>query len=74
LTAPVSPPPQPTTALSTQLRTLLDPATLQEVQRLERTGQPITDPAALEKVAAALRQRAQSLEAAAKGLRAKAKP
>jgi hypothetical protein len=66
--------PQPTGAISTQLRTLLDPATLSEVQRLERTGKPITDPDALEKLAAALRQRAQSLEAQSKSLRAKAKP
>jgi hypothetical protein len=67
-------PPQPTTALSTQLRTLLDPSTLSEVQRLERTGKPITDPEALEKLAAALRQRAQSLDAQSRSLRAKAKP
>jgi len=66
--------PQPTGAISTQLRTLLDPATLSEVQRLERAGKPITDPDALEKLAAALRQRAQSLEAQSKSLRAKAKP
>jgi hypothetical protein len=69
-----APPPQPTGAISTQLRTLLDPATLSEVQRLERAGKPLTDPEALEKLAAALRQRAQSLEAQSKSLRAKAKP
>jgi len=65
---------QPTGAISTQLRTLLDPATLSEVQRLERAGKSITDPEALEKLATALRQRAQSLEAQSKSLRAKAKP
>jgi len=69
-----APPPQPTSALSSQLRTLLDPATLSEVQRLERTGKPITDPEALEKLAAALRQRAHSLDAQSKSLRAKARP
>jgi hypothetical protein len=68
------PTPQPTSALSTQLRTLLDPATLSEVQRLERTGKPIADPDALEKLAAALRLRAQSLDAQARSLRARAKP
>jgi hypothetical protein len=67
-------PPQPTSALSNQLRTLLDPSTLTEVQRLERTGKPITDPVALEKVAAALRQRAQALESQAKSLRVRARP
>lgn len=72
--APTGPPPQPTGALSTQLRTLLDPSTLSEVQRLERTGKPITDPEALEKLSAALRARAQSLDAQAKSLRARAKP
>ena len=69
-----APPPQPTSAISTQLRTLLDPATLSEVQRLERTGKSITNPEALEKMAAALRQRAQALDAQSKSLRAKAKP
>jgi hypothetical protein len=69
-----APVPQPTGALSSQLRTLLDPSTLSEVQRLERTGKPITDPEALEKLAAALRQRAQALDAQAKSLRARARP
>jgi hypothetical protein len=71
---PTGPAPQPTGALSVQLRTLLDPATLSEVQRLERTGKPITDPESLEKLATALRQRAQALDAQAKSLRAKARP
>jgi hypothetical protein len=66
--------PQPTSALSVQLRTLLDPSTLAEVQRLERTGRAITDPEALERLAIALRQRAQSLAAQASDLRARAKP
>jgi hypothetical protein len=68
------PAPQPTSALSTQLRALLDPSTLSEVRRLEQTGKPITDPEALEKLAAALRQRAQALDGQAKDLRAKARP
>jgi hypothetical protein len=68
------PPPQPTSALSTQLRTLLDPATLSEVQRLERSGRPITDPETLDRLAAALRQRAQALDGQAKSLRAQARP
>ena len=68
------PAPQPTSALASQLRTLLDPSTLSEVQRLERTGKPVTDPESLEKLAAALRQRAQALDAQSKSLRAKARP
>jgi hypothetical protein len=71
---PPTVPPQPTSALSTQLRTLLDPLTLAEVQRFERTGKPITDPEALEKLAAALRQRAQALSTQAKALRSQAHP
>lgn len=68
------PSPQPTSALSTQLRALLDPYTLSEVRRLEQTGLSITDPEALERLAVALRQRAQALDAQAKDLRVKARP
>lgn len=65
---PPAPPPQ-TPAVSSQVRTLLDPATLLQVQRLERSGKPFSDADALDKAAAALRQRAQALDAQAKSLR-----
>jgi hypothetical protein len=53
------------------IRTLLDPATLLEIQRLERGGRSPTDPEALDKMAAALRQRASALEAEARKVRAR---
>jgi hypothetical protein len=75
-TAPTAPspvtPPAPTTTFSPQSRALLDPATLADLQRLERSGVAPGDPAALERAAAALRQRAQALEAQSKALRKQA--
>jgi hypothetical protein len=73
LSAPASTTPT-TPEVSVQIRTLLDPATLSEIQRLERSGQPLTDPDALEKMAAALRQRAHALEQQARAVRARAHP
>jgi hypothetical protein len=63
------PPPAPASAALSQVRTVLDPATLSEVQRLERSGKPLAEAEALERAAAALRQRAQALEEQSKRLR-----
>ena len=73
-TPPAGPPPAPTTAVSVQARTLLDPATLAEIQRLEKSGKPLSDADALERAAAALKQRAQALEAQSKAMRTRARP
>lgn len=59
-------------ALSAQLRDLLDPATLAEVQRLEATGGATNGFEALERAAAALKARAQRLSEQAAAVRAKA--
>jgi hypothetical protein len=59
-------------ALSAQLRDLLDPTTLAEVQRLEATGGASTGYDALERAAAALKARSQRLAEQAAALRAKA--
>jgi hypothetical protein len=59
----------PASAALSQVRTVIDPATLTEVQRLERTGKPLAEAEALERAAAALRQRAQALDEQAKRLR-----
>jgi hypothetical protein len=84
-TTPSTPPrsvgsvPVPTTspsgglALSAQLRDLLDPATLAEVQRLEATGGASNGYEALERAAAALKARAQRLTEQAAAVRAKAR-
>jgi hypothetical protein len=64
-------PATPTSAALSPVRTVLDPATLAEVQRLERSGKPFADADALERAAAALRQRAQTLQTQSKSLRHK---
>jgi hypothetical protein len=66
-------PPQPTAAIAAPIRTLLDPATMSEIQRLERARRTPSDPEALEKMASVLRQRAQALEAQARTVRPPAK-
>jgi hypothetical protein len=66
-------PPQPTAAIPAPIRTLLDPATISEIQRLERASRAPSDPDALEKMASVLRQRAQALEAQARSVRPHAK-
>jgi hypothetical protein len=76
---PVAPPPNQTmnvtgAPLSTQLRDLLDPATLTDVRRLEATGMGGGSPQALERAAAALRARADWLDAQSRAMRAKAQP
>jgi hypothetical protein len=57
--------------LQLQLRALLDPESLASIQKLERAGKPISDAEALDKAAAVLRQRAQTLDAQARTMRAK---
>jgi hypothetical protein len=58
--------------LSTQLRDLLDPATLTDIRRLETTGTAGGSPQALERAAAALRARADWLDGQSRAMRAKA--
>lgn len=59
-------------ALSAQLRNLLDPTTLAELQRLEATGGATNSYEALERAAAALKARAERLGQQATELRARA--
>ena len=58
------------TALSVQLRDLLDPTTLAEIQRLETTGAVGSSSEALERAGAALKARAERLRQQAAALRA----
>jgi hypothetical protein len=58
------------TALSVQLRDLLDPTTLAEIQRLEMTGGAAMSTEALERAGAALKARAERLRQQAAALRA----
>jgi hypothetical protein len=60
-------------ALTPQVRDLLDPATLGEVRRLESSGAPGANVEALERVAAALRARAERLQAQSQAMRARAR-
>jgi hypothetical protein len=60
------------TAIPAQLRAFLDPATAAELRRLEVAGLAGADPASVERVAAALRARAQHLSGQARDLRQKA--
>ncbi len=72
--APDTPPPPAVAAtpmLSPQYRTLLDPATLAAVSRIEKSGRPWADAEALEKAAAALRERARALDGRANALRSR---
>jgi hypothetical protein len=71
-----APPSETVTAVGTslQFRTLIDQQTLTEIRRLEGSGKPLANAEALDKAAAALKQRAQTLEAEAKVLRNRAKP
>ncbi|HVZ74580.1 MAG TPA: hypothetical protein VHJ20_19495 [Polyangia bacterium] len=59
--------------LSVQLRELLDPTTLAEIQRLEATGGAASGPEALERAGAALKARADRLTQQAASLRARAR-
>jgi hypothetical protein len=60
------------TPLSVQLRDLLDTATLTDVRRLEGGGAGAASPQALERAAAALRARADWLDAQSRAMRARA--
>ena len=58
--------------LSVQLRDLLDTATLTDIRRLEAAGAGAASPQALERAAAALRARADWLDAQSRAMRARA--
>ena len=58
--------------LSTQLRDLLDTATLTDIRRLEMAGAGAGSPQALERAAAALRARADWLDGQSRAMRTKA--
>lgn len=62
-------PAQATSAVTMQMKALLDPQTLAEVRRLEGAGDARASAEALEKAAAALRARAAKLEADSRALR-----
>ena len=62
----------PSAPLSVQLRDLLDTATLTDIRRLETSGAAVGSPQALERAAAALRARADWLDAQSRAMRAKA--
>ena len=75
--APTASPQSPTpvvtaTALSVQLRDLLDTATLADIRKLEAGGAGLASPQALERAAAALRARADWLESQSRAMRARA--
>jgi hypothetical protein len=67
-------PPERTAAapLSVQLRDMLDTAALTDIRRLETSGAGATSPQTLERAAAALKARADWLEAQSRAMRAKA--
>jgi hypothetical protein len=76
--APASPPPTPlagppATALSLELRDLLDPATVAEIRRLEGAKSQAASVQALERAVAALRARATSLDGQARAMRQSAR-
>ena len=59
----------PPTALSLELRDLLDPATVADIRRLEGTKSQATSVQALERAVVALRARADALEGRARAMR-----
>jgi hypothetical protein len=59
----------PTTALSLELRDLLDPATVADIRRLEGAKGPAASVQALERAVAALRARADTLDGQARTMR-----
>jgi hypothetical protein len=63
----------PTTALSLELRDLLDPATVADIRRLEGTKGPTASVQALERAVAALRARADTLDGQARTMRQSAR-
>ncbi|HVR64667.1 MAG TPA: hypothetical protein VMU50_22360 [Polyangia bacterium] len=60
-------------SLSAQLRDVLDPAALATIRKLEAAGTPGASVEAMERAAAALRERALRLQAQSNGLRERAK-
>jgi len=65
-------PPTTSAPLSVQLRDLLDTAALTDIRRLETSGAGAASPQTLERAAAALKTRADWLEAQSRAMRAKA--
>jgi hypothetical protein len=63
----------PAATLSVELRDLLDPATVADIRRLEGTKTPTGSVQAIERAVAALRARADSLDAEARAMRASAR-
>jgi hypothetical protein len=61
------------TPLSTQLRDLLDTATLTDLRRIEATGRGLTSAQALERASTALRARADWLDGQSRAMRARAR-
>lgn len=59
--------------LAVELRDLLDPTTVADIRRLEGTKAPAGSVPALERAVAALRARADSLDTAARAMRASAR-
>jgi hypothetical protein len=59
----------PTTALSLELRDLLDPATVADIHRLEGAKGPTASVQALEHAVSALRARAETLDGQARTMR-----
>jgi hypothetical protein len=66
-------PPVVVTTVTSTVRTLLDPQTLAEIRRLETSGKPGSDVEVMERAAAALRVRAEALQAQSRDLRARAR-
>jgi len=63
----------PPTALSLELRDLLDPATVADIRRLEGAKGPAASVQAMERAVAALRARAEALDGKARTMRAAAR-
>ncbi len=63
----------PPTALSLELRDLLDPATVADIRRLEGTKSQASSVQALERAVAALRARADALDGQARAMRQSAR-
>jgi hypothetical protein len=70
---PMQPAGTPATALSLELRDLLDPATVADIRRLEGAKGPAASVQALERAVAALRARAATLDGQARTMRAAAR-
>ena len=60
-------------SLSAQLRDFLDPSALAAIRKLEMAGTPVANLEALERAAAALKERAQKLQGQSNNLRERAR-